>query len=59
MEVRDLRKKEDKTDVEWTLLSYSYMLSLISEVCIDVSKCHLTGDEGVEKIRQHLMDNWH
>ncbi|GAA4879466.1 hypothetical protein GCM10023310_69540 [Paenibacillus vulneris] len=58
-EVRELRKKEDKSELEWTLLNYYYMLSLISEVCVEESKFHIPSYEAIEKIREHLRNNWH
>lgn len=55
--IHTLRKKEDKNEVEHEFLKQSFVLSMISEILVDVSKLHLTGDEGIQEIRKCLQEN--
>lgn len=52
-----IRKKEDKSEIEWTLLKYYHCLAIISEILAQESKMHYTSKEAIEKIRKTLYEN--
>lgn len=54
---RELRNKENKTEVEWELLKYYYAMCQISEILVDESKMHIESDYAVDKIRKILNSN--
>jgi hypothetical protein len=55
--VRDIRKKDERTPVEYEFLKQNMVLSMISEILVDVSKDHLSYEEGIRSIRSCMQDN--
>lgn len=53
----NLRHKENKTQEDKLLLKYRELLGTISEVLVDESKCHLTQEEALNKIRKYISEN--
>lgn len=54
--MREIERKEEKSEVEWELLKRDKALSLIGEICVRVSKCELSEEEAFQKIREALSD---
>lgn len=53
----EIKKKEDKTALEWEFLKYHSVLAIISEILIDVSKFETYAEDAIEQIREVLKDN--
>lgn len=50
-----LRHKENKTEVEETLLKYRESLSLICEILVSESKEHISKEKALEEIRNCIQ----
>lgn len=55
--ISEIREKETKSETEWVLLKYHSCLALISEVLVSESKCHISSEEAIRKIREHMNEN--
>jgi hypothetical protein len=50
-----LKKKEDKTEVEWELLKSVQALRAIGEIVTDTTKERMSNGEAIRAIRERLM----
>lgn len=50
----EMRKKQNPSLKEELLLKYRDMIFSISETCINESKCHISSEDAIRKIRQIL-----
>lgn len=57
LERRKVRKRENKTLTEEMMLDYHKRLTMISEVLVSNSKCHITNYETIEEIKRILYSN--
>lgn len=55
--MREIRKKEVKTEAEELLLQYHKAIAYVSEILVEESKMHYSGEEAVDKIRNYLKKN--
>lgn len=49
-----LKKKDDRTEVEEAFLQQHKVLAIISEVLVEESKLHISSEEAVVKIRDYM-----
>lgn len=54
---RELRHKQDKTQVEELLLKYRKTITTISEILVDESKMHISSEKTLKKIHNVINDN--
>lgn len=57
-QVREIRKKETKTEAEELVIHYHRAMAFISEVLVEESKLHYSSEDAVEKIREYLCKNF-
>lgn len=57
LERRKVKKKENKTLTEEMMLDYYKRLSIISEIIVSNSKCHLTDKKTIKEIKRILDVN--
>ena len=55
--IEELEDKDDKTEVEWTLLSYYKTLSIIIDILVEESKLHVSSEEAIKIIREVITEN--
>lgn len=55
MDYFKLKKKENKSEVEWELLKAEQTLRAVGELVTDATKGMLEGDEAIRLIRERLM----
>lgn len=55
--INSIKKKTEKTEMEYMLLKYHYTLSIITNISIEESKMHISSEEALEQIRQCMRDN--
>lgn len=55
--IREIEKKENKSEIEWALLSYHKTLSIISEILVSESKIHISSEDAIIRIRKCMNDN--
>ena len=54
-----IENKQNKTQEDIVLLSMWRELFLISETLVDVSKWHISADEGINNIRKYMIEEDH
>ena len=37
------------------LKEYKYGMTMISEICVDESKCHITSKDAIEEVRKYII----
>lgn len=55
--MREIRKKEVKTETEELLLQYHKTIAYVSEILVEESKMHYSSEEAIDKIRNYLKNN--
>jgi signal recognition particle receptor subunit beta len=54
----ELKKKENKTELEWDFIRYYKAIATISEIMISNEKFDLSDKDAVEEIRKYLKNNF-
>ena len=55
----DIEECNDICKLRDLCIEYYKTLFIISETCIDVSKWHISSDDGIRQIRNYLINNDH
>lgn len=55
--IEELEDKENKTEVEWTLLNYYKTFAIIIDILVEESKFHVSSEEAIKTIRQVIIEN--
>lgn len=55
--IREIREKAEKTPTEYELLRYYYTTSIVSDILVEVSKYHISYEDGIKEIRECLQSN--
>jgi len=55
---RELKKKENKTELEWYFIRHHQAIITISEIIISNEKFDLSDKDAVEEIRRYLKNNF-
>lgn len=54
----ELKKRENKTELEWDFIRYCRAVATISEIIISNEKFDLSDKDTVEEIREYLKNNF-
>lgn len=52
----EIPKQLSKEQLIYLIEQMSHSLTMIGEVCVDESKCHIESNEAVSKIREYIYD---
>ena len=55
-QLKETLNELSKEQLIYLIEQYYYSQFLISEVCVDESKCHISSENAVQKIRSYLYD---
>lgn len=54
-QLKEILNELSKDQLIYLIEQYYYSQFLISEICVDESKCHITSEAAVQKIRNNLF----
>jgi hypothetical protein len=55
---RELKKKENKTELEWYFIRHYQAIVTISETIISNEKFNLSDKDAIEEIKEYLRNNF-
>ena len=55
-QLKEILNEFSKEQLIYLIEQFYYSQFLISEVCVDESKCHISSEDAVEKIRSYLYN---
>ena len=55
-QLKEILNELSKEQLIYLIEQYYHSQFLISEVCVDESKCHISSENAVQKIRNYLYD---
>ena len=55
-QLKEILNELSKEQLIYLIEQYYYSQFLISEVCVEESKCHISSENSVQKIRSYLYD---
>lgn len=55
-QLKEILNELSKEQLIYLIEQYYHSQFLISEICVDESKCHISSEKAVQKIRSYLYD---